>query len=175
MFSTTKDARQVPHRGQIEAFHGRALVGRAVAKKRHCDAAGAELLGRQRRAAHQRRSAADDAVGTHHALAQIGDMHGTALAAAKTRLLAINLGHHGIDVTALGDRVAMAAVIAGDLVALVEMHAEAGRAGFFPGIKMHEAGNIAGGEFHVQPLLEFADGFHHPVGSEQFVFAELHA
>ena len=46
-----------------------------------------ERLRGQRGADHQRRPAADDAVGAEHALVEIGDVHRAALAAAQPALL----------------------------------------------------------------------------------------
>ena len=45
----------------------------------------------------------------------------------------------------------------GDGVAVVEMHADADARRLLAGIEMHEARNVAGGEFLVHRVLEFAD------------------
>src|SRR5205085_11875790 len=107
----------------------RALCAGPVAEERHAHPAGALELGGQGRPADQRRAAADDAVGAEHALGQVGDVHGTALAVAAARLAAVDLGHHLADLHALGDAVAVAAVGAGDGVAAVEIAADADRRG----------------------------------------------
>src|SRR5687767_14549061 len=53
------------------------------------------------------------------------------------------------------------------------MHADADAGGFLAGIKMHEARDVAGGEFDVHRLLEFADEAHAPIGGQEFVAREL--
>ena len=72
------------------------------------------VLAVERRAADERRAGADDAVGAEHALRQVGDVHRAALAAAEPVLLAEDLVHHAVDVAALGDAVAVAAMRRGD-------------------------------------------------------------
>ena len=70
-----KDDRQFPDGGQVEALVQGALLGRAVAKKADRDLIGLVGLGGQTRAAGQRRTAANNAVGAQHALVHIRDMH----------------------------------------------------------------------------------------------------
>ena len=111
----------------------------------------------ERGAADERRAGADDAVRAEHPLRQVGDVHRAALAAAKPVLAAENLVHHAVDVAALGDAMAVAAMRGGDGVAVVEMHADADARRLLAGVKMHEAGDVAGGELVVHALLELAD------------------
>ena len=74
-------------------------------------------LRREPRAGDDRDAAGDDAVGAEHADAEIGDVHGAALALAVAGLPAVELGHHALEVGALGDAVAVAAMRRDDLVA----------------------------------------------------------
>ena len=134
----------------------------------------AERLGGQRRADHQRRAAADDAVGAEHALVEIGDVHRAALAAAQPGLLGEQLLHHPGRVAALGDAVAVPAMGAGDVVLRPEMRADADRGGLLAGIEMDKAGNAALRELLLHPLLEAADRRHVAIGLEQFLAAQLH-
>ena len=166
-----EDRRQVPDLGEVHALGGRALIGAAVADERDRDAAGLERLGGQRGAADQRRPAADDAVRAHHALGQIGDVHRAALAAAKAVLAAEDLGHHRLDVAALGDAVAVAAVGRGDVILVVQMQADADPGRLLAGIEMDETRDVARRELLVDGVLELADGAHLPVGFEQLVAA----
>ena len=69
-------------------------------------------------------------------------------------LAAEDLVHHAVEVAALGDAVAVAAVGRGDGVAVVEMHADADAGSFLAGIEMHEAGDVAGGELGMDRVLE---------------------
>ena len=101
-------------------------------------------------------------------------MHRAALAVAQPAILAEDLQHHALDVAALGDAVAMAAMGAGDVVALgAELLADADGAGFLAGIEMHEAGDLAVRELDMQPLLELADRTHPPIGLLELAAVQL--
>ena len=65
-----------------------------------------------------------------------------------------------VDVAALGDAVAVAAMGAGDVVLGAEMRADADRGGLLAGIEMDKAGDAALGELLLHPLLEAADRRH---------------
>ena len=117
MFSTTKIAGKPHTARQIEAFEKYALVGAAVADEADADAAMAELLGGERRAANQRRRPRRDPVRPIMPFDEIGDMHRTALAAACAGRLAVDFGHHFLHVDALGDAMAVPSVGRGDSVA----------------------------------------------------------
>jgi hypothetical protein len=93
-------------------------------------------------------------------------MHRAALAAARARDFAVNLGHHFADIDALGDAVAVPAMGRRDAVLVVEMHHDAGRGGFLAGVKVHETRDFAAAEIDVQPFFELADGFHRAVSLE---------
>ncbi len=67
----------------------------------------------------------------------------------------------------------VAAMRGGDGVAIVEMQADADAGRLLAGIEVHEAGDIAGGELVVHPLLELADGPHAAVGVKKIVAREL--
>ena len=73
-------------------------------------------------------------------------------------------------VAALGDAVAVAAMGAGDVVDVGQVHAEADARGFLAGVEMDEARDVAGRELVVHALLELADHPHPVIGLEQ-VFA----
>ena len=68
---------------------------------------------------------------------------------------------------------AVPAVGGRDGVAVVEVAAHAGGRGLLAGVEVDEAGDVAGGELLVHPLLEVADGAHRPVGVEQGVRRQL--
>ena len=90
----------------------------AIAEKRHRDPALAFHLRRQAGAGDDRDPAGDDAVGAEHADAEIGDVHRAALALAIAGLPAVELGHHAVEIGALGDAMAVAAMRRDDPVAL---------------------------------------------------------
>ena len=159
-----EDGGEVVDLGEVVALEGGALVRGPVAHEGDGDPAGLQRLGGQRRTADQGRAAADDAVGPHHALGEVGDVHRAALAAAQAFLLAEDLGHHRLLVAALGDAVAVPAMRAGDVVAVLEVHAEADARGLLARIEMDEARDGAGRELLVHGVLELADHPHPPVG-----------
>src|SRR5207237_3605782 len=129
----------------------------AIADEGDADAAVAAIFGGECRAAGKRRAGAQDAVGAHHALGKIGDVHRAALAPAGAGRLAVDLAHHVADIDALGDAVAMAAMGRGDAIAIVEMYHDAGGGGLLAGVKMDEAGNVALGKFIWYGFFEFAN------------------
>src|SRR5687767_12959426 len=101
-------------------------------------------------------------------------MHGATLALTQAALPAENFKHHGIDVAALGDGMAVAAMRAGNIVdLLLQLLADADGARLLPGIKMNEARDLAIAEFDMKPLLELTDRLHLAVGLQQFFPAEL--
>ena len=161
---------QVPDRGQVHGFQNRALVRRAVAEEGDTDAIMAQLLRSQCRPAYQGSAGAQNAVGAHHALGQIGNMHRPALARARAAGLAVDLGHHLFHADALGDAVAMAAMGRGDAVMVLQVHHDADARGLFPGIEVHEPGDVAATEIDMQTFFELADGLHPPISLEEPVF-----
>jgi hypothetical protein len=60
---------------------------------------------------------------------------------------------------------AMAPVCAGDLVALVEVHAETCGNGFLTGVEMNEPRYLASRKFDVNPFLELPNDLHRPICS----------
>ncbi len=132
------------------------------------------VLGGQRGTADQRGPAAHDAVGAHHAVAEVGDVHRAALAAAEAILPAEDLVHHAAHIAALGDAVAVPAMGRGDPVIVVEVHAKADGGRLLAGVEMHESRDVARGELVVHPLLEIANRAHPTIGREQILATELH-
>src|SRR6185436_5042552 len=151
----------------------RSLVRAAVTGEGHGDLVGALDLRGQADAAHERRAAADDPVRPEHALVDVGDVHRAALAAADAGRLAVDLGHHALDVAALRDRVAVAAVRADDVVVGTEVADHAGGDRLLARVQVDEAGDLARRELAVQALLELADGAHDPVGLEHLLLGDV--
>ena len=166
---------QVPDRGQIQAFVQGALFGRAVAEETDRDLIGLPGLGRQPGPARQRRPAAHDAVRPQHPLVHVGDVHGAALTLTDAGRLAVQLGHHALHVHTLGDAVAVAAVRGGHEVRVGQIRADADRHGLFPGVQMHEAGNLPLAELDLDAVLELPDGLHPFVHPQQGVLGQFHA
>src|SRR5258705_11141250 len=81
--------------------------------------------------------AGDDPVGAEHADTEIGDVHRAALALAVAGLPAIQLGHHAVEVGALGDAMAVAPMRRDDPVALTERGADANRDRLLADVAVH--------------------------------------
>src|SRR5215207_22519 len=105
-----KDCRQVPHGGEVEALEEGALVRGTIPDKGNSHSAIAAILRGKGCAANQRRAGTEDAIGAHHALRKIGDVHGAAFAATGPRYFPVDFRHHFPRIHPLGDAMAMAAV-----------------------------------------------------------------
>jgi hypothetical protein len=116
-----------------------ALVGGAVAEEGDRDGVAAQVLVGPRRADGDRDAAADDAVRAEDPEAEVHGVHGAALAAAEAVDLAEELGHHRVDVGALGQQVAVAAVGGGDAVVLAQGLADADRGALLADVEVDEA------------------------------------
>ena len=121
-----EEDRQLVQRGHVRRFVERAFVGRAVAEERNGDVLRLLEFLRERRADRDRRAAADDAVRAEHAEFHVADVHAAAFALAVAGRAAEQLGEHPIELAAFCDQVAVAAVRAGDLVVVRQMHHHAG-------------------------------------------------
>ena len=131
--------RQLPDGGDVERLVERALVVGAVAEERDRDCAGLPLLGAERRADRDRQAAADDAVGAEIALGRLGDVHRAAAPLAIAGLAAEKFGEHRLQLGALGDAMAVAAMGRGDAIGVAERHADADRRRLLPDRQMHRA------------------------------------
>ena len=118
--------------------------------------------------------AADDAVGTEHALVDVGDVHGSALALAHTRGATEELRHHAPHVDAFRDAVAVTAMGGRDEVSVCQVHADTHRHRLLPRIEVQEAGELPGEHELLELLLEAPDQAHPAVGVEQLLPGEVH-
>src|SRR5437016_9894396 len=87
-------------------------------------------------------------------------MHRAAFALAVAGLPPVKLGHHAVEVGALGDAVAVAAMRRDDPVALPERGADADRDRLLADIAMHNAVDLAGVVVGRSAFLEAANGQH---------------
>src|SRR3977135_888246 len=102
----------------------------------------------------------DYPVGSEHADAEIGDVHRPALALAVAGLPPVKLGHHAVEVGALGDAVAVAAMRRDDPVALIERGADTDRDRLLADVAMHDAVDLAVAVIGRGAFLETADRQH---------------
>ena len=121
----------------------------------------------------------DHAVGPEHADGEIRDVHRAALAFVGAASAPEQLAHHRRGVGALGERVAVAAVRRGEIVAAREVRAHARRDRFLARGQMqrpaHQRGRAGSGAEHgdaaaaglFSGILEGADARHGAVQGEQ--------
>ena len=121
-----EDYRQLPHRREVERFVEDALIRRAVAEEGHRHPIRPLQLGGEAGAGGERHGGADDAVGPHDVELHVRDVHGAAEALTVARLAAHQLRHHAVDARALGNAVAVTAVVGGDDVVIAQRRADAG-------------------------------------------------
>ncbi len=162
------------HHGQVHGLEHGALIGAAIAAEGRGDILLAQGLGGQGGAVAQGRAAAHDGVGAEHALVEVGDVHGAALAVAQAGGLAHEFLHHAHHVTALGDGVTVTPVGAAHHVVVGQQHAQPNGDRLLTVRSMHEAGNIAFFKFDHGPFLEQADGLHGAIGPHQEVLFVRH-
>ena len=132
----------------------------AVAEKGNRDASLAFQLRGKASARDDRNSTRDDPVGAEHPNAEIGDMHGAALALAVAGLPTVELGHHAVEVGALGDAVAVATMRRDDPIAAIERCTDADGDRLLTDVAVHDAVDLAGMVVSRGAFFEAADGEH---------------
>src|SRR5665647_895329 len=83
-----------------------------------------------------RQTRTDHAIGTQHTDRKVGNVHGAAFAAIGAAELAKQLTHHGLRISTLGQRVAVAAVRRSEVIVALQMGTNASRNGLLPGGKV---------------------------------------
>ena len=166
-----EDAGSLRHHGHVHRLESGALIAGTVAGKGDGDLEAIRALaidpGRERRAHRDGGTRADNAIGTQHPLVDIGNVHRAALALAQTFAAAPDFGHHAVQLAALGQAMAMAAMGGDDLVLDIEVLAHAHGHRFLPAIEVGETSDLAGLDFEMEALLEFADHLHLTIGALQ--------
>ena len=91
---------------------------------------------------------------------EVGDVHRAALALAVAVAPAEQLGHHAVDVGALGDAVAVAAMVADDAIGDAQVRADADGDRLLADVRVHDAVDpVVEAELERQ-LLEVTDQHH---------------
>jgi hypothetical protein len=99
-------------------------------------------------------------------------VHGTAFAFAVAGFLSVDFGHHPPHVRALGDAVAVPAVMADNTVFNAQVTADSGCDGLLADVGVDETFDVARLEFLVRPLLEPTDRKHSSIQINQGLFGE---
>ena len=144
-----------------------ALVGGAVAEEGDRDAV--DPLQRQRRAGRRGDAAADDAEAADQAVLEVDHVHRAGAAAADARLAPEQLVEQRLRLDAERERVAVAAVGAGDAVLLLEHRADPGGHGLLTRVEVRGAVDVALLEERLDAVLEAADQQHAPVERERLL------
>ena len=151
-----------------------ALVHGTVAEERDRDLGAAADARREACPGRERDAAADDRVGAEHPAREVGDVHRPAAALAEAVFASVDLGHHRAEVASLRDAVPVAAMRARDVVAVVEVRADAGGDGLLADVHVHEAGDLTGAELPRDPLLEEPDRDHRAVQRQERLRVDRH-
>ncbi len=162
-----EDHRQLLHAGEVERFVKRAVIDRAVAEERHGDLVGSAGPRAQAQSDRRRQSAAHEAVGAEQSDGQFVKMHAAAAPAAAAAGLAIELGQHLLGRHALGQRVAVAAVRAGNPIVGSQMRANPDRRGFLADVEVNESRHFSLAIHVLRGQLEAANEHHLLVQSQQ--------
>ena len=112
-------------------------------------------------------------MGPDHAAIHVDNGHRATAALAVARGLAVKLGEHGAELSALGDGVPMAAVRRRDLIGITEHGHHAGRHSLLSYVQMKEAGHVTGLDQLAGRLLEQADANHAAVQVQNEVAARI--
>ena len=166
---TYEDHRQVPGGGHVGRFVERAPVGGAVPEKYYGDSVTFLKAGGQGGAYGQTKAAAHDAVGAQHPHAEVRHVLAAALAPAAAGDLAVELRHHGPQVRALGNGVAVSAVGAFNVVLPLQTGAHAGGNGLLAYVKMHVSQNLLGLSGPLRFQLKLPDLDHGLIVAQQLV------
>ena len=165
-----EDHRQLPQSSHVHGLMESALIAAAVTEEGNTDALGGVQRAIKSMAGAQSLGSTHDAVGAHEANLGSGLVHLTGTAGADAVLTAHQLCHHGVDISALGDQVAVAAVGRGDIVFLGQSLADAGSNSFLTDIHMHVADNDALLEVSNSTFLKHTDQPHHAVHFNKLFF-----
>ena len=151
-----------------------ALVGAAVSEEGENNAVRAPELGRERGTRADGHAGRHDAVGAQHVEVERGDVHGAAETAAVAVLAPHQLGHHEVEAGALGDAVAVTAVIADDGIVLRQLRAGAGGDRLLADVAVGRALDLPRVEELHRLLVEAADPDHDLVERLERFPAEWH-
>jgi hypothetical protein len=138
--------RQGMDRRPVESFEERTAVHRAVAEEAHHQPVFPPELHRVGCADRNRDAGGDDPVGAQHADREVGDVHRAALAAVEAAGAAEQLAHHALHGSALGERMAVAAMRRRDVVVRRQVDADARGDRLLAGGQVQRAADLRLGE-----------------------------
>src|SRR5216684_5548325 len=137
--------RQAPQRGDIQRLVKRTGARRTIAEKYHADVLSALRLRSPRRPRGEREIAGHDTGRPQHAVRCVDQVHRTAATAAQAIPPAQNFGESRLNITTLGEHMAMPAMTREQHVLALELGADTDCNGFLSGGKVRESRDLAGG------------------------------
>ena len=155
-----EDDRQAPERGQVHRLAEVAGVRGAVAEHADGDVVGSLVVAREREPRRERQVAADDPVAAHEPVLGVEDVHRAAAAAGGAVDAAEELGHHVLGLGAAGDRVAVGAVGADQVVRRLHRRGRADDRRLLADREVKEAAGLGALVLATGLLLEAADQRH---------------
>src|SRR5262249_37326109 len=102
----------------------------------------------------------DNTIGAQHTDRKIGNVHRAALALAIARGAAKEFGHHFLDISALGNAMAVAAVRTGNIIGRLEVRTNGHSHGFLTNVGMQGPHDFALAGLVFRLLLKQADAPH---------------
>ncbi|MBS1253601.1 MAG: hypothetical protein MAG451_02653 [Anaerolineales bacterium] len=135
-------------------------VGRPIAEEAQHDLIQPLQLPAEAGSHGQRYAAGYDSVGAQAPQIQVGHVHGAAAPATDARILAQQLGHHGVHILALGDSMAMTAMGGGDVVIGPESGNRSDRHRLFADVEVHRPVDLAGEVELMRRLLKCPNQIH---------------
>ena len=152
-----EDDGQLPDGGHVQALVEGPDVAGPVAEAHDGHPVRAVHLGREGEAVRDRDAGTHDAGGDHDARGRMGDVHRAALALARARRLAQELGPQLTHRHTLGEVVVEAAVRRHDLVVGPQVHGIPGRDALLAAGRVVDQRDLAGHEHRAEPLVVLLD------------------
>src|SRR5262249_5653990 len=153
---------QLPGRGDVEPPVERTRIRCPLSEERDGHSPLSIHLRGKTRPGDDGQPARDNSIRPEHTDLEVRDMHRSALALAVAGLPTVQLGHHAVQIGALRDAMAMAAMRRDDAVGAGERAAHADRNRLLADIAMHDAVDLAADIVGRGALLEMADRQHLP-------------
>ena len=130
------------------------MVGGTISEKSQADVVSAPCSSAQTGSNRRGQATTDQPIGSKQTARRIVQVHGAAAPAATAIALAVQLGHQGIWRHALGQRMAMAPVCAGDPVGLAQMRTNPNARGLLADVEVQKTRRLAFSAGHLGSELE---------------------
>ena len=143
--------------GEVDALAENAFLGCAVAEEGDGDLLGLAAAKGQRIAHGERNGRADHGRSADHIVAHVDEMHRAAFAAGNAGRFAVELGHHALEIAALGEIGGVPAIGRRDDIAGLQRVAHADSDELLPDREMNRAFDLVAGVDARNLLLDAAN------------------